>query len=192
MARFARRKRVGLGAGGGRGGAITGLRRRTQRLSDGGARRLRVRLHEDQRGDAAGIGEVLLLHRHDRIDPALRSLCRSRNLLEHSAGAGRFRTMFQSPAPIAARERPGHYGTAMIFKLAEAAERSWCRLDGHNLPPKLILGVNIASSSRCRLIPSVTNFDNSSIGNDRCRSDESFLRVGSVALGASTSTTTWA
>ena len=122
MARFARRKRVGLGAGGGRGGAITGLRRRTQRLSDGGARRLRVRLHEDQRGDAAGIGEVLLLHRHDRIDPALRSLCRSRNLLEHSAGAGRFRTMFQSPAPIAARERPGHYGTAMIFKLGGRRE----------------------------------------------------------------------
>jgi len=30
---------------------------------------------------------------------------------------------------------------AMIFKLAEAAEKSWRRLDGHNLLPKLILGV---------------------------------------------------
>ena len=30
---------------------------------------------------------------------------------------------------------------AMIFKLAEAAENSWRRLDGHNLLPKLILGV---------------------------------------------------
>ena len=30
---------------------------------------------------------------------------------------------------------------AMIFKLAEAAERSWRRLDGHNQLPKLILGV---------------------------------------------------
>jgi hypothetical protein len=30
---------------------------------------------------------------------------------------------------------------AMIFKLAEAAERSWRRLDGHNQLPKLVLGV---------------------------------------------------
>jgi putative transposase len=30
---------------------------------------------------------------------------------------------------------------AMIFKLAEAAERSWRRLDGHNHLPKVILGV---------------------------------------------------
>ncbi len=30
---------------------------------------------------------------------------------------------------------------AMIFKLAEAAERSWRRLDGHNQLPKVILGV---------------------------------------------------
>ena len=30
---------------------------------------------------------------------------------------------------------------AMIFKLAEAAEKSWRRLDGRNQLPKLILGV---------------------------------------------------
>ena len=30
---------------------------------------------------------------------------------------------------------------AMIFKLAEAAEKSWRRLNGHNQLPKLILGV---------------------------------------------------
>lgn len=30
---------------------------------------------------------------------------------------------------------------AMIFKLAEAAEKSWRHLDGHNQLPKLILGV---------------------------------------------------
>jgi putative transposase len=29
----------------------------------------------------------------------------------------------------------------MIFKLAEAAEKSWRRLDGHNLLPKVVLGV---------------------------------------------------
>src|SRR6266536_1917342 len=33
---------------------------------------------------------------------------------------------------------------AMIFKLAEAAEKSWRRLDGHNLLPKLIMGVKFA------------------------------------------------
>ena len=30
---------------------------------------------------------------------------------------------------------------AMIFKLVEAAEKSWRRLDGHNQLPKVILGV---------------------------------------------------
>jgi len=30
---------------------------------------------------------------------------------------------------------------AMIFKLAEAAEKNWRRLDGHNQLPKIILGV---------------------------------------------------
>jgi putative transposase len=33
---------------------------------------------------------------------------------------------------------------AMIFKLAEAAEKSWRRLDGHNHLPKVILGVKFA------------------------------------------------
>ena len=33
---------------------------------------------------------------------------------------------------------------AMIFKLAESAERSWRRLNGHNQLPKLILGVKFA------------------------------------------------
>jgi len=49
----------------------------------------------------------------------------------------------------------------MIFKLAEAAEKSWRRLNGHNQLPKIILhrqnrGCQIASSNRCRLIPYVT------------------------------------
>ena len=30
---------------------------------------------------------------------------------------------------------------AMVFKLAQAAQNSWRRLDGHNLLPKLIGGV---------------------------------------------------
>src|SRR5271155_4566040 len=33
---------------------------------------------------------------------------------------------------------------AMIFKLVEAAEKSWRRLDGHSLLPKIIFGVKFA------------------------------------------------
>ena len=33
---------------------------------------------------------------------------------------------------------------AMIFKLAEAAERSWRRLDGHNQLPKIIFDIRLA------------------------------------------------
>jgi hypothetical protein len=35
----------------------------------------------------------------------------------------------------------------MIFKLAEAAEKSWRRLNGHNLLPKLILGVKFVDGT---------------------------------------------
>jgi len=35
-------------------------------------------------------------------------------------------------------------------RLVEAAERSWRRLDGHTLLPKLILGVKFADGSRLR------------------------------------------
>ena len=33
---------------------------------------------------------------------------------------------------------------AMVFKLVEAAQKSWRRLDGHNQLPKLILGVKFS------------------------------------------------
>ena len=33
---------------------------------------------------------------------------------------------------------------AMIFKLAEDAERSWRRLNGHNQLPKIILGIKFS------------------------------------------------
>jgi transposase-like protein len=42
---------------------------------------------------------------------------------------------------------------AMIFKLAEAAEKSWRRLDGHNLLPKLILGVTFADGIEIKSQP---------------------------------------
>jgi hypothetical protein len=62
---------------------------------------------------------------------------------------------------------------AMMFKLAEVAKKSCRRLDDHNLLPKLILGVKftdgrdqIASSSRCRLIPPVT--EHLTIAQNQC------------------------
>jgi putative transposase len=42
---------------------------------------------------------------------------------------------------------------AMIFKLAEAAENSWRRLDGHNLLPKLILGVRFTDGIEIKSQP---------------------------------------
>ena len=60
---------------------------------------------------------------------------------------------------------------AMIFKLAEATEKSWRRLDGHNLLPKLILGVKfvngieITSQAQAAAAssPPPPKFDNSSL-----------------------------
>jgi hypothetical protein len=36
----------------------------------------------------------------------------------------------------------------MIFKVAEAAEKNWRRLDGHNQLPKVVLGVSSPAESR--------------------------------------------
>jgi putative transposase len=41
----------------------------------------------------------------------------------------------------------------MIFKLAEAAEKSWRRLDGHNQLPKLILGLKFTDGIEVVLPP---------------------------------------
>jgi putative transposase len=49
---------------------------------------------------------------------------------------------------------------AMIFKLAEAAERSWRRLDGHNQLSKLILGVRLADEARMLDVCLNGKFDN--------------------------------
>ena len=83
---------------------------------------------------------------------------RTTNVIESSFATVRHRTV-RSKGCLSNKT-----ALAMIFKLAEVAEKSWRRLDGHNQLPKLILGEvhrrnrgrQIASSSRCRLIPSVT------------------------------------
>ena len=81
---------------------------------------------------------------------------RTTNVIESAFATVRHRTM-RSKGCLSNKT-----ALAMIFKLAEAAEKSWRRLNGHNQLPKIILGIRwnrgcqIASSNRCRLIPSVT------------------------------------
>ena len=60
---------------------------------------------------------------------------RTTNVIESSFATVRHRTV-RSKGCLSNRT-----ALAMIFKLAEAAEKSWRRLDGHNQLPKLILGV---------------------------------------------------
>jgi putative transposase len=42
---------------------------------------------------------------------------------------------------------------AMVFKLVEAAQKSWRRLDGHNQLPKLILAVKFADGLEVAVKP---------------------------------------
>src|ERR1700674_1686247 len=62
-----------------------------------------------------------------------------------------------------------------IFKLAGAAEESWCRLDAHNQLPKVVLGVTFTDAvellrsqtqAAAALTPSVTKIRNSSARNE--------------------------
>ena len=63
---------------------------------------------------------------------------RTTNVIESSFATVRHRTV-RSKGYLSNKT-----ALAMIFKLAEAAEKSWRRLDGHNQLPKLILGVRFA------------------------------------------------
>ena len=63
---------------------------------------------------------------------------RTTNVIESSFATVRHRTV-RSKGCLSNKT-----ALAMIFKLAEAAERSWRRLDGHNQLPKIILGVRYA------------------------------------------------
>jgi putative transposase len=60
---------------------------------------------------------------------------RTSNVIESSFATIRHRTV-RSKGCLSNRT-----ALAMIFKLAEAAEKSWRRLDGHNQLPKVILGI---------------------------------------------------
>ncbi|MEI7866218.1 MAG: IS256 family transposase [Chthoniobacterales bacterium] len=44
---------------------------------------------------------------------------------------------------------------AMVFKLVDAAQKSWRRLDGHNQLPKLVLGVKFTDGLEAAAIPAV-------------------------------------
>jgi transposase-like protein len=63
---------------------------------------------------------------------------RTTNVIESSFATVRHRTV-RSKGCLSNKT-----ALAMIFKLAEAAEKSWRRLDGHNQLPKVILGVKFA------------------------------------------------
>jgi hypothetical protein len=60
---------------------------------------------------------------------------RTTNVIESSFATVRHRTV-RSKGCLSNKT-----ALAMTFKLAEAAEKSWRRPDGHNQLPKLILGV---------------------------------------------------
>ena len=88
--------------------------------------------------------------------PSTGSICARRNVIESAFATVRHRTV-RSKGCLSNKT-----ALAMIFKLAEAAEKSWRRLDGHNQLPKVILGVKFndgievrqtRSSNRRRLIP---------------------------------------
>jgi putative transposase len=63
---------------------------------------------------------------------------RTTNVIESSFATVRHRTV-RSKGCLSNKT-----ALAMIFKLGEAAERSWRRLNGHNQLPKIILGVKFA------------------------------------------------
>jgi putative transposase len=63
---------------------------------------------------------------------------RTTNVIESSFATVRHRTV-RSKGCLSNKT-----ALAMIFKLAEAAENSWRRLNGHNQLPKLVLGVKFA------------------------------------------------
>src|SRR5262249_10191025 len=60
---------------------------------------------------------------------------RTTNVIESSFATVRHRTV-RSKGCLSNKT-----ALAMIFKLAEAAEKSWRRLNGHNQLPKIILGI---------------------------------------------------
>ena len=63
---------------------------------------------------------------------------RTTNVIESSFATVRHRTV-RSKGCLSNKT-----ALAMIFKLAEAAEKSWRRLNGHNQLPKIILGIKFA------------------------------------------------
>jgi hypothetical protein len=67
---------------------------------------------------------------------------RTTNVIESSFATVRHRTV-RSKGCLSNKT-----ALVMIFKLAEAAEKSWRRLDGHNQLPKIILGVKSPTESR--------------------------------------------
>ncbi len=88
---------------------------------------------QDQAGDRARDRDALLAF-YDFPAEHWKHL-RTTNVIESSFATARHRTV-RSKGCLSNKT-----ALAMIFKLAEAAEKHWRRLDGHNQLPKVILGV---------------------------------------------------
>jgi putative transposase len=72
---------------------------------------------------------------------------RTTNPIESTFAAVRHRTI-RSKGCLSNRT-----ALAMVFKLVEAAQRSWRRLEGHNQLPKLILGVKFTDELKVAAKP---------------------------------------
>ena len=69
----------------------------------------------------------------------------------------------KAPSPPCATHNPiegclsNRTALAMVFKLLEAAQKSWRRLDGHNQSPKLVLGVTFNDGIEVIAKPTTVN-----------------------------------
>ena len=96
----------------------------------------RLRLRPFARASFGIIGDALLVF-YDFPAEHWKHL-RTTNVIESSFATIRHRTV-RSKGYLSNKT-----ALAMIFKLGEAAEQSWRRLNGHNQLPKIILGVKFA------------------------------------------------
>ena len=74
---------------------------------------------------------------------------RTTNVIESSFATVRHRTV-RSKGCLSNKT-----ALAMIFKLAEAAENSWRRLNGHNQLPKIILGIKFIERRKQQRLPNI-------------------------------------
>ncbi len=75
---------------------------------------------------------------------------------------------------------------AMVFKLAEAAQKSWRRLDGHNQLPKVILGVKFNDGIEVAKRPTISPSRRLTLRPSPRFGDSSWTCRASTSFSAST------